>query len=871
MRALCLFVLLVGCEPTVDDPKGDSGDAQDTQPADDTGPAEDTGPATQDADGDGFIDDCDDNNPDVYPGAAEFCDGLDNDCNNIVDDDAVDAATWYADTDGDGFGDADQDQVSCDMPTGFVANDSDCDDTDARFNPGAIESDCEDPSDYNCDGSVGFADADGDGFAACTECDDDDAAVNPDAVEICNDVDDDCNGLADDEDPLLTGGSTWYADADGDSYGGDQFTLEACVAPDGWVDNSDDCDDLEALTYPSASEVCDEQDNDCDGTVDEGVGFTWYADTDGDGYGDASSSSTECNMPPGYSANGDDCNDSEATTNPAAYEVCDGVDNNCDGTADENTALDAGTWYTDADGDGYGDSASATTACDMSSNASAVGGDCDDADANSWPGADEVCDSADNDCDGTIDEYAVDRTSWYTDADGDGYGNPSSTTLSCDMPSGAVADNSDCNDANGQVNPAATETWYDGIDSDCDGGSDYDADQDGAVHDGYGGSDCNDADATINPAAAETWYDGVDQNCDSASDYDADGDGSDSDAWSGTDCNDTDATVNTAATETWYDGIDQDCDGANDYDADADGEDSDAWNGTDCNDSDATINTAATETWYDGADQNCDGLNDFDQDGDGYDATAYGGLDMNDTDANCWDSCIDGSTQANAGQTCQTLAADYPTGASGVYWIDPDNDGDTSNAFEVYCDLANGGWTRCLYFENTSGHDLTGNNWFDDCVDYTSASWTGSEVRVHLMDSSNTTVYDQSGSRGNSWTYQHLTSNTGNSSQFHSPNHNNLVTLGNSDKLMIPGRDASNSGCGGSFGNGYGITVYPTNPNYYDNPKILAMGYEGGINGNARNFQNWSQSHEISWNGGSSFNTCNSTPSFLGQFEFYVR
>ena len=103
------------------------------------------------------------------------------------------------------------------------------------------------------------------------------------------------------------------------------------------------------------------------------------------------------------------------------------------------------------------------------------------------------------------------------------------------------------------------------------------------------------------------WYDGVDQNCDGASDFDKDGDGEDIDTITGgTDCDDEDATINTAATEVWYDGVDQDCSGGSDYDQDGDGEDIDTLStGTDCDDTDASINTAATEIWYDGVDQDC--------------------------------------------------------------------------------------------------------------------------------------------------------------------------------------------------------------------------------------------------------------------------
>ncbi len=146
-------------------------------------------------------------------------------------------------------------------------------------------------------------------------------------------------------------------------------------------------------------------------------------DADGDGYDD-------------INAGGDDCDDTDAAVNPGAAEVCDGVDNNCDGTIDESTATDASTWYTDADSDGYGDAASSSVACDAPSGAVADSTDCDDTNAAVNPGAAEVCDSIDNDCDGTADNNATDATTWYADSDGDTYGDAATTQDSCDQPSG---------------------------------------------------------------------------------------------------------------------------------------------------------------------------------------------------------------------------------------------------------------------------------------------------------------------------------------------------------------------------------------------------------------------------------------------------
>ncbi len=562
---LFLFVLATSCrgkDGTVDTGEVSPDDTSEEETGLDTGDIIDL-----DEDGHPASTDCDDSDATSYPGATETCDGADNDCDGIVDNDASDATVFFSDTDGDGYGDDASSVNACTLPTGYSPLGGDCDDADPVYHPGAAEADCTDAADYNCDGSVGFADADGDGFAACVDCDDADAAVNDDAAESCNGIDDDCDGLADSDDPDVVDASTWYGDADGDGYGGQQFVQAACSAPAGFVATNDDCDDLDADSYPGAAESCDESDNDCDGDVDEGVESTWYADADGDGYGDATTTTDACTAPPGYTWNGDDCDDTAPAAHPGGLEVCDGADNDCDGDTDEDNALDALTWYADSDGDGYGDTATTTAACQQPSGHVPGDSDCDDAVAAVNPGATEVCDNVDNNCDGSVDEGV--QSTWYADADGDGYGDTASSTEACQQPTGHVSGDSDCDDAVAAVNPGATEVC-DNVDNNCDGSVDegvqstWYADADG---DGYGdaasttaacnqptgflsdNTDCDDTDGTVNPSATELCGDGLDNNCDGSQSTDPLGHTA---GCAGTDCSAILAADATSATGTYW-------------------------------------------------------------------------------------------------------------------------------------------------------------------------------------------------------------------------------------------------------------------------------------------------------------------------------
>jgi uncharacterized repeat protein (TIGR03803 family) len=321
---------------------------------------------------------------------------------------------------------------------------------------------------------------------------------------------------------------TYYQDKDMDGYGNADAPLVSCTQPQGFVTNKGDCNDNNDKVHPGATGRCNGIDDDCDGKIDEAcTGPVWYRDADGDGFGNSSDSTHYPTKQNGWVSNKLDCNDKNKVK--GGPEVCDGIDNDCDGVIDNG--LTERTFYSDYDGDGYGSEKRTITTCAAPPRYVAVGGDCNDDNANVHPGAPELCDGRDNDCNGEIDD-GLTLKPFYWDADKDGYGffRP---VYACAAPPGYIAQGGDCNDNNYAIHPGAEEQCN-GIDEDCDGIIDngfaqkrYYKDQDG---DGWGSNsnlmagcaplgyveksdDCNDNNPGVHPEAIEVSGNGVDENC----------------------------------------------------------------------------------------------------------------------------------------------------------------------------------------------------------------------------------------------------------------------------------------------------------------------------------------------------------------------
>ena len=256
-------------------------------------------------------------------------------------------STYYIDNDDDGYGDANTSVVDCTPPSGYATNDTDCDDNNDSIYPGAPElcdgiiNDCNngtlasDEVDYDNDGYVECM-IDVGGWQGNTsviggeDCDDTNNNVFPGASEVCDGLDNNCDGNIDENGTLV-----FYADTDNDTYGDSNNSITACAAQAGYVTDNTDCDDTDNTVFPGAPELCDGMDNNCDGSIDEGVLNTYYADTDNDGYGDAASTIQDCTAPTGYVNNNTDCDDNNSNVYPGNTESCDGIDNNCNNVTDE--------------------------------------------------------------------------------------------------------------------------------------------------------------------------------------------------------------------------------------------------------------------------------------------------------------------------------------------------------------------------------------------------------------------------------------------------------------------------------------------------------------------------------------------------------
>jgi len=487
--------------------------------------------------------DCDDIDRAINPGATEVCDGEDNNCDGMVDESAAaDASTWYADVDDDGFGSTSSPQVACEQPLGYVADNTDCDDTSASAH------------DYQSF----YVDSDGDGVGSSTA-----ASVCAASAPVGYSS---TTGDCDDTNFDIYRSATINADADGDSY--TSGSVSECIgssAPAGYsltASSSTDCNDASSSVYPGATETCNSVDDDCDGTTDEGVTTTYYADADSDTYGNATSTSAACSVPVGYVSNSTDCDDTTSSKYRTATVYA-------DADSDTYTSTSSSQCIGSAAPAGYSLTASATT-------------DCNDAASSVYPGATETCNSVDDDCDGATDEGVT--TTYYADSDGDSYGNLSSTSAACSVPVGYVSNSTDCDDTTSSK--YRTATIYADTDSDSYTSTSSSSCIGSSAPAGYSltasaTTDCNDAASSVYPGATET-CNSVDDDCDGTTDegvtttYYAD---ADSDTYGN-------ATSTTTA-----------CTASAGYVSDS----------TDCDDGDATTNPGETENTTTIGDENCDG------------------------------------------------------------------------------------------------------------------------------------------------------------------------------------------------------------------------------------------------------------------------
>ena len=565
--------------------------------------------------------DCNDSNANVRPTAIEICNTIDDNCNGQINE-GISFITYYADSDGDGFGNPSVSQNSCITLVGYVANNTDCNDANSLVKPTAIEI-CN-TIDDNCNGLINeglvflnyYLDSDLDGYGAgtaqssCTplgstfvtnnlDCNNLNANIRPNAIEICNGLDDNCNDLIDDG--LIF--QSYYLDTDSDGFGAG-VAVNACSNPgSGYVTNNTDCNNTNPAIRPGATEICNAIDDNCNISIDEGLTFVnYYIDTDSDGFGAGTATNSCSNPGSGYVTNNTDCNNTNAAIRPGATELCNAIDDNCNSLIDDG--LTFVNYYIDTDSDGFG-AGTVINACSIPGLGYVTNNtDCNNTNAAIRPGATEICNAIDDNCNISIDEGLI-FVNYYIDTDSDGFG-AGTATNSCSNPgAGFVTNNTDCNNNNPNIRPNAIEICN-STDDNCNNAIDeglifvnyyIDTDADGfgagtatntCSNPGTGfvtnNTDCIDSNTAINPAASEI-CNVLDDNCNGLVNeglvflmyyLDADNDGYYLTSLSACssqginyttnagvlgDCNDANPAINAGAIEICGNGIDEDCNG----------------------------------------------------------------------------------------------------------------------------------------------------------------------------------------------------------------------------------------------------------------------------------------------------------------------
>ncbi|AXY74356.1 hypothetical protein D3H65_10370 [Paraflavitalea soli] len=234
------------------------------------------------------------------------------------------------------------------------------------------------------------------------DCADFDATIYPGAPELANGRDDNCNGQVDEGLPT----QRYYLDVDKDGFGRNEDSKLSAIPLAGYVLVNGDCADFDATIYPGAPELANGRDDNCNGQVDEGLPMKWYyLDVDKDGFGRNENAKLSAIPLAGYVLLNGDCADFDATIYPGAPELANGRDDNCNGQADEG--LPMVRYYQDVDKDGYGREAGSRLSAIPLAGYVILGGDCNDFDATVYPGAAEVKNGRDDNCDGRVDEQLI--------------------------------------------------------------------------------------------------------------------------------------------------------------------------------------------------------------------------------------------------------------------------------------------------------------------------------------------------------------------------------------------------------------------------------------------------------------------------------